>query len=187
MTSAPASRPPLSSALSEQEFLRWYWLKAELEDFAREIDVRATGSKELLTARLGAALAGRVFEEPLPTRRIRGKQLTAPLSRTTVIPKGQRSSQVIRAWMLDQIGPSFHFDASMREFFAESDGTKTMQDAIDHFAASRDQGSKSIDSQFEYNRFTRAWYEKYPDGSREELLTEWRVYRDTPIDQRGRI
>ncbi len=160
MTSTPPSRPLLSTDLSEQEFLRWYWLKAELADFAREIEVRATGSKELLTARIGARLAGREFKEPTPPTASTGRQLTAPLSPTTVIPAGQRCSQVVRTWMLEQIGSSFHFDAPMREFFAQADGTKTMQDAIDHFAATREQATKSIDRQFEYNRFTRAWHEK---------------------------
>lgn len=187
MTSAHTSRPLLAASLSEREFLRWYWLKAELEDFAREIDVRATGSKELLAARIGAALAGRQFDEPKPVRRSQGGQLSAPLSPKTVIPAGQRSSQVVREWMLERVGPSFHFDAAMREFFAKSDGTKTMQDAIDHFYATRNQGSKNIDNQFEYNRFTRAWHEKHPDGSRDELLADWRTYRDTPIDERGMI
>lgn len=181
----PTSRPPLTVELSEEEFLRWYWLKAELEAFARIIGVRASGSKQLLTARVAAALAGRLFEEPPPARRTQANQLAAPLLHSTVIPAGQRSSQVVRAWMREHIGPEFHFDAAMREFFAESDGTKTMQDAIDHFAATRHVGNKSIDSQFEYNRFTRAWHERHPDGSREELLEEWRVYRNTPVDQRS--
>lgn len=187
MTASPASRPNLTSELSEPEFLRWYWLKEELEIFAREIGVRPTGSKDLLAARIGAALAGRRFEEPTPLGRTQGKQLVAPLSSTTVIPVGQRSSQLVRAWMLEQIGANFHFDAEMREFFARSDGTKTMQDAVDHFLATRDQVSKNIDRQFEYNRFTRAWHVDHPKGSRGDLLESWRAYRDTPIDERGRV
>lgn len=167
--------------------MRWYWLKAELEDFARVLEVRATGSKDVLAARIAAVLAGRPFEEPKPERRPRGQQLVAPLSPSTPIPVGQRSSQVVRAWMLEQIGASFHFDAEMRAFFANTDGTQTMQDAVDYFHASRDQGSRTIDDQFEYNRFTRAWHEKHPAGSRDELLSDWRSYRETPIDKRGRI
>ncbi len=148
--------------------------------------MRATGSKDVLTARIGAALAGRGFEEPAAARRATGAQLTAPLSPATIIPRGQRSSQVVRAWMREHIGQQFHFDAPMREFFAQSDGTRTMQDAVEHFYATRDRGSEAIDGQFEFNRFTRAWHEKHPDGSRDELLAEWRNYRDTPIDRRGR-
>lgn len=186
MTSIPASRPQLSATLSEREFRRWYWLKAELEAFARELDVRATGSKELLAARIEAALAGRKFAEPTLAPRSTGRQLSPPLAHTSIIPAGQRSSQVVRAWMLEQIGPAFHFDAEMREFFSRSDGTQTMQDAIHHFYATRHQCDKRIDSQFEYNRFTRAWHDSHPDGTRDELLKDWRSYRATPIDERGR-
>lgn len=186
MTSSPATRPSLTLGLSEPEFIRWYWLKEELEAFARENNIRATGSKVVLTDRIGAALAGRKFVEPTPVRRTGGQQLSEPLLPTTLIPAGQRSSQIVRAWMLEQIGPGFHFDAAMREFFAQSDGTKTMQDAVDHFHGTRDQDIQSIDGQFEYSRFTRTWHQENPEGSRDELLKAWRVYRDTPIDERGR-
>lgn len=186
MTSSPATRPNFTSELTEQEFVRWYWLKEELETFARELGIRATGNKVLLAARIGAALAGRKFMEPAPVRQTGARQLSGMLSPSTIIPAGQRSSQVVRAWMLEQIGPGFHFDAAMREFFAESDGTKTMRDAVDHYHSTRNQGSKGIDGQFEYNRFTRAWHTEHPKGSREELLNAWSEYRATPIDQRGR-
>ncbi|MHA3685007.1 DUF6434 domain-containing protein [Leucobacter sp. HY1908] len=187
MTSAPSERPPLSVDLSEQEFLRWYWLKAELEAFARELGVRASGSKDLLTARVCASLSQRAFVEPAPARTSHGAQLVGPLLPTTVIPAGQRSSQVVRAWMRAQVGSGFHFDAAMREFFAQADGTQTMQDAVDHFHATRDgHAAKPIDRQFEYNRFTRAWHREHPAGTRDELLAAWRAYRNAPIEDRGR-
>lgn len=104
MTSTPAARPDLTPGLSEGEFLRWYWLRVELESFARQIGIRATGSKDLLSARIGAALAGRTFAEPVSARRAIGRQLSGVLTSATVIPEGQRSSQVVRAWMLEQIG-----------------------------------------------------------------------------------
>ncbi|SJN13180.1 hypothetical protein FM113_17030 [Leucobacter sp. 7(1)] len=185
MTSPPTARPALTDALTEREFLRWYWLKAELEVFARGQGIRATGNKELLTERIAAALAGRSFREPAKARRAAGKQLTAPITSATIIPAGQRSSQVVRAWLSEQLGADFHFDAAMREFFARSDGTQTMQDALECFAATRTRPSTPIDAQFEYNRFTRAWHTRHPDSSREELFVAWRAYRNTPVDERS--
>lgn len=187
MPVSSSARPPLTAELTEQEFLRWYWLKEELQAFARDRDVRATGSKALLTARIAASLAGRSFVEPTPARRASGPQLAGVLTAETVIPVGQRCSQVIRGWMVSQIGPSFHFDAEMRAFFAASDGTTTMQDALDHWHRTRGQGVTSIDEQFEYNRFTRSWHAAHPEASREELLDAWRAYRNTPVDERGRV
>lgn len=186
MPSVPHARPVLDSALSAEEFQRWYWLREELAVFARTLGLRATGGKELLAARIAARLDGREFVEPAVSKRTEGRQLSGPLSPATVIPAGQRCSQVVRAWIGEQVGEGFHFDAEMRAFFAESDGTKTMQDALDHWSATRDQGERSIDPQFEYNRFTRAWHEAHPDGGRNELLAAWQDYRARPADERGR-
>lgn len=187
VTTSDSQRPRLSPVLTGSELLRWYWLKDELTDFACTLGVRSTGSKELLTQRLAAALDGRPFTEPAAKRAAGGKQLSGALTASTVIPKGQRCSQVVRAWFIDQVGSSFGFDSQMREFFANADGTQTLQDAYNHYLDTREQGQKSIDSQFEYNRFTRAWYTEHPEGSREELIEAWHDYRSRPIDERGRI
>lgn len=186
MPAPSPSRPPLSADLTEAEFLRWYWLKDELMSFAKGLDLRAGGSKDVLAARIAARLGGRQFVEPDPAPRANTAQLSGRLSAETLIPVGQRSSQVVRAWMLERIGATFHFDAAMRSFFAQSDGTKTMQDAVDHWYATRNTGVTHIDEQFEYNRFTRAWHTEHPGASRNELLAAWRKYRELPIDERGR-
>ena len=185
MTHPASSRPDLVPGLSSEEFQRWYWLKTELVDFARTLGIRASGGKELLTARIAASLDGRDFAEPAPIRSSGPRQLVGELSAATVIPAGQRCSQVVRRWLEGQVGSGFRFDAPMRAFFAQSDGTPTMQDALDCWHASRNQGERTIDSQFEYNRFTRTWYEEHPDGLREDLLSDWKEYRGRPIDGRG--
>lgn len=180
-------RPDLAAIMGGAELRRWYWLKEELQGFARNLGVSAAGSKETLTARLVARLDGEPFTEPAPSRTGKTAQLTGPLAANSVIPRGQRCSQVVRAWFVEQVGPSFGFDAAMREFFAHTDGTQTMHDALEYYRATRDQTNKPIDAQFEYNRFTRSWHETHPAGTRNELLTAWREYRAQPIDQRGRI
>jgi hypothetical protein len=180
------TRPKLCGSLSEAEFTRWYWLKVELAEFARSLGIRATGSKDLLAARVAAKLGRREFAEPQRSRTIAGRQLAGELTPDTVIPAGQRSSQVVRVWMSEQVR-GFHFDAEMRAFFAASDGTKTLQDAVDHWHTTRGGGPKQIGNQFEYNRFTRAWNDAHPDTSRDVLLAAWGTYRHTPLDQRDRI
>lgn len=180
-------RPELTDSLTGSELLRWYWLKDELSDFARRLGIRATGGKDVLAERIAATLDGVAFVEPQRVPRRGGVQLVGPLTAATVIPIGQRCSQVVRAWFADQVGPSFGFDAEMRAFFASADGKQTMQDALDHYLATRCQGAKPIDVQFEYNRFTRAWHEANPMGERADLLSAWQEYRSRPVDQRGRV
>lgn len=180
-------RPDLAAIMGGAELRRWYWLKEELQGFARNLGVSAAGGKETLTARLVAHLDGEQFTEPAPSRRGETAQLTGTLAADSVIPQGQRCSQVVRAWFVEQVGPSFGFDSAMREFFAHTDGTQTMHDALEHYRATRDQANKPIDAQFEYNRFTRNWHEAHPAGTRDELLTAWREYREQPVDRRGRV
>jgi hypothetical protein len=189
VTDPAPQRPALSTALTGAELRRWYWLKEELVHLARELGTSTAGGKELLTGRVAAALDGVAPTEPAPaSRRSAGRsQLTGTLDASTRIPEGQRCSQLVRAWLRDQVGGSFRFDAEMRAFFASTDGSQTMQDALDHWCSTRGQGATSIEPQFELNRFTRAWYQTHPGGSREQLMEAWREYRSHPVDERGRV
>jgi len=95
MAILPEQRPPLVAGLGGTEFLRWYWLKQELVDFARRLGVRATGGKETLTARIAAQLDGRDFTELPSSRPVGQPQLAGSLVELTVIPQGQRCSQTV--------------------------------------------------------------------------------------------
>lgn len=181
-----SGRPRLTAELTSSEFLRWYWLKDELSDFARDLGIRAADGKVLLTQRISARLDGGQFVEPSALKKSLSPQLSGALTSSTRIPAGQRCSQVVRAWLESELGPSFHFDAEMRSFFAETDGSQTLADALENWHRTRSTDRKSIDGQFEYNRFTRAWHDTHPNGSKNELLESWREYRRVPIDERGK-
>ncbi len=60
-------------------------------------------------------------------------QLSGVLTSSTPIPQGQRCNQLERAWLTSELGPSFHFDAEMRAFFAETDGSRTLADALEQW------------------------------------------------------
>ncbi|MFJ5831407.1 DUF6434 domain-containing protein [Streptomyces sp. NPDC093089] len=175
-------RPEPSTALSGDELARWYWTLAELTVLARELGVPRGGGKAALTERLRAALNGDVPPPP-PRARPAGRQLAAPVNGSTVIPQGQRCSQVLREYFRREIGPAFHFDASMRTFVAEGAG-RSLADAVAHWHATRQAAAQpqEIGSQFELNRFLRAWNARHPAGSRTEALAAWRAHRDRPRD-----
>lgn len=180
---AEKSRPPLTAELSAPEFRRWYWLKTELVDFARLLSLRSTGGKQLLTERIAAALAGAEFTEPT-ARPAPPSQLSGELSAATVIPVGQRCSQVVRTWFTAQVGAGFRFDEPMREYFRQADGTATLGDALAHWHRSRGTRPAEIGAQFAFNRFARSWHAKNPGGTRDQLLSEWQAYRSRPVDRR---
>ncbi|MEU8776531.1 DUF6434 domain-containing protein [Streptomyces sp. NPDC048606] len=176
-----AVRPELSATLSGDELARWYWTLAELTVLARELGVPRGGGKAALTERLRAALDGVAPpSSPLRTRGA-GRQLAAPVNGSTVIPEGQRCSQVLREYLRREIGPGFHFDAHMRTFVAEGAG-RTLADAVAHWHATRQTAAQvqEIGSQFEFNRFLRDWHAEHPASGRIEALAAWRAHRDQP-------
>lgn len=84
-------------------------------------------------------------------------------------------------WFTEQLGPVFHFDAAMCAFFADTDGTLTLADTLNHWCSMRDAEPKEIGTQFEYNRFARSLHDEHRDGTRDELLNAWQGSRNTPI------
>lgn len=181
MRSSRETRPEPSPALTGDELARWYWTLAELTALARELGVPAGGGKTALTERLRAALDGAALPAAPPTRRAPGRQLSAPVDGSTVIPEGQRCSQVLRAYFRREIGPGFRFDAPMRTFVAEGAG-RTLADAVAHWHATREAAARprEIGPQFELNRFLRDWHTAHPAGTRAEALAAWRAHRDRP-------
>ncbi|MEV7416245.1 DUF6434 domain-containing protein [Streptomyces sp. NPDC089919] len=181
--SAPQApvRPALTAGLTGAELLRWYWTLAELTGLARAMGLPAGGGKQALTARLAAALDGAPAAAVAPARRRAGRQLAAPVDAATVIPDGQRCSQVLRAWFAAELGPAFHFDAHMRAFIAENAG-RTLGDAARHWRETRRAAAapQEIGAQFELNRFLRDWHATHPAGTRTEALAAWRSHRDRP-------
>lgn len=186
-------RPSLSPALSGAELLRWYWLRTELVDLARTLDVGRAGGKQELTARLVAALDG----GPEPSRPTRptppgaavaqgtpaGRQPGGPLTPETVILPGQRCSQELRRFFVEQLGAGFRFDGPMRRFVAAGAG-RTLGEALEHWQATRSAPGGEIGPQFELNRFLRDWQAARPDGRRADALVAWRVHRSLPVDGR---
>ncbi|MFC5063394.1 DUF6434 domain-containing protein [Actinomycetospora atypica] len=177
------TRPELTPDLSGAELRRWYWTLAELTALARRLGVPARGGKLVLTERLVAALDG-IPAPPTPRPpRTAGRQLAPPLDLDTVIPPGQRCSEVLRAFLRAEIGPGFTFDAHVRGFVADGAG-RTLADLVAHWHATRDAPPAEIGAQFELNRFLRERRARHPGEPRAEALAAWRAHRALPRDRR---
>lgn len=179
-----AHRPSLEASLTGTELLRWYWLKSELTLIARRLGVSAGGSKKELTARVVAALDSTALPDRQPRRLPSGGQLTGPLSVDTVLPPGQRSSQVLRGFFLEHIGPGFRFDSVMRSFIGAGTGA-TLGAAVQHWHRTRARMAHEIAPQFEFNRFLRAWHSEHSGASHGDALEAWRLHRALPIEDRS--
>ena len=182
-----SARPALTRDLTATEFLRWYWLKVELCTFVRTLRLPATGSKQDVTARIVTCLEGKMPASPSTRPRPAGRQLDAPLTRATLIPPGQRASQVLREFFEREAGSGFRFTGPIRTFLAESLGDRTLGDAITLYQSGRRQKTVVIGAQFELNRFTRAFHEQHPGATAKEVRAAWIRYRSLPVDQRERV
>lgn len=178
------TRPPLSAVSTSRELLRWYWLKTELAALAGRLGVGAGGSKQELVARVAAQLDGQARPARTVRRTTAAVPLTEPLAGTTQIPVGQQCSQQLRRYFVAAIGPSFRFDAAMRDFIAAGAG-QTLEAAVDHWHATRSSPKPPIGIQFELNRFLRRWHQDHPGGSPQEARRAWRVHRARPADRRS--
>jgi hypothetical protein len=172
----PEQRPSLEPGMLESELRRWYWLRSELVVFARALGISTAGGKVELTARIADVLTARTPRPP--TRRRRSSQLAGPLHSATLVPPDQRCAQELRNYLIGRIGPGFHFDRHMREVVAA--GGVTLEEVVQHWYDTRDQGPGDIAPRFEYNQFTRAWRTEHPDGHREALLSAWWEHRTRP-------
>lgn len=172
------NRPPLSNMLSAAEFLKWYWLKSELQDYCREHKLVSSGGKADITRRIQAHLEGR--SEPLGQNKPQPKgTMPDSFAATTVIGQGWRCTQGLRAYFQQVQGPGFRFNEALRTYIATSVGA-TLAQASAHYESSLTQTQTPIPSQFEYNRHTRAFYQAHPGATRQQVISAWWAKRGKP-------
>jgi hypothetical protein len=174
-------RPKFNQQTTPDDFLSFYWLKAELIGFLREHDLSTTGSKQELTARISQFL-----ETGTPSLKVenkgsqkstrRAEEMPKIFTRQSVIGPGWRCSQELRAFFEQEIGSHFHFDGTMRDFIRAGAG-KTLQEAVGTWEAERRKPvqEKSIQPQFEYNRHIREYFKAHPGATLQEAIRDWKV------------
>ena len=179
--------PDVDEVKRPEEIADWYWTREQLNSIARRMGVSRSGSKQDVADRLLAHLRGEPFDAVASSRRSSSgpKIALSDINPDLPIPPGQRMDAVLRAWMVEQVGPSFRFDGHMRDFLSNADGA-TFGDLADHWSATRDL-PRAVGDQFEYNAFTRAFHEAHPGASRADVLAAWREYVATPVWKRPPI
>lgn len=181
-----SQRPLLTKNLPRDVFLDHYWLKSELVSFCREQEISAQGAKASLTERIAEYLSTGVKSSHKTTRKPKAI-MPDSFALESIIEPGWRCTSRLREFFQQHLGPSFRFNAVMRDYIHNSSGSQ-LSDAIEAYRKNQMNSNLSeIPPQFEYNRFTREFSKKYPYASKEELLTAWREHRDTPKSLRKPI
>ena len=166
------ARPLLNTKLSEEEFLRWYWLKDELIDFCRLSKLQTAGQKPVLTERIAAFLGSREIPHHSPT--IRNGVMPREFSLNTTISFGWRCSPALGAFFKQQCGPGFRFNAAMRNFIHSQTGA-SLQQAVECYLQSMsiDSPRQAIIPQNQFNRHTREFYLANPRATPEQVRAAW--------------
>jgi len=167
------SQPILDRQIAVHDFDRVYWLKQQLTDFCRTHALPVSGSKRELSQRIRMFLLTGEVLTPAP-RHAPKATMPAEFRRDTVIGPGWRCSQAIRAFFESEIGPQFHFTATMREFIKHGEG-KTLQEAIDAWHQNHHNPSSEtpIAPQFEYNRHIRDFFHQRPGATLQDAIAAW--------------
>ena len=93
-------RPELTKNLSINDFTDFYWLKTELQQFCRENNMSASGSKMELSKRIEVFLTTSDTQHSgAPSKRRSSYKTKAPLTLDTVIGKNHCCSQEVRAFL----------------------------------------------------------------------------------------
>jgi hypothetical protein len=165
-------RPTLTTTLDAGEFLRWYWLRAELVTFCRQVVLSTSGIKPELTERIAAHLGGK--KPPAVSKTVRNAVMPSEFTLHTRIGAGWRCGPALGAFMRAHCGKSFRFNAAVRHFVHHEVG-RTLGEAVECFRKSVAPGApkSTIPKQLEYNQHTRAFYEANPGASRQEVLQAW--------------
>lgn len=170
-------RPALTLRTTPADFRSFYWRKDELARFCRRHKLPAAGSKAELTAGILHFLeTGKISPGKSPGRRSRVvSAMPRELRLDTVMGRGWRCGELLRAFFVREIGPQFHFNQAMRDFVRHGAG-RTLQEGIViwRVAKSTSRGKTVIGPQFEYNRHIREFFQANPRKSLHEAIAAWR-------------
>jgi SAP domain-containing new25/Domain of unknown function (DUF6434) len=183
-------KPSLLPGMSVAEFMAYYWMKAELVEFAKRLGLPTHGYKPELSARIERRLRGLpdgAVPAPKPTRGQRDAD--KPLRRDTLVVN-YKSDDKTRAFFTAQIGPHFHFTYHLNQFRLTRKNL-TYGDLIDEWVSEYERRKAPsykapIPSHGEYNRYIRDFFaDKQNEGrSFGEAAASWNAAKQERGDRR---
>ncbi len=181
------SKPKLNKQIDLIHFKNHYWLKAELINFCREQGIAATGSKKALEERIETFISLGIKTKALPKKETGDRDSKKPITRDTPVVN-YKNDAATRQFFVEQIGPSFRFNAYLRQFTDRKnviDKNVTYGDLVEGWmreeARKNDPSFKTeIGDQFEYNRFTRDFFASEKGKTRADAIAAWNIVKEAP-------
>lgn len=167
-------RPKLAVGLAADVFQQYYYLKEELVTFCRQQQLSTQGSKIQLSERIihylrtGEKLAAPV-KKTVPTAK-----LPTELTLTTKIEENFKCTQVHRAFFESHLGATFKFNVRFQKWLKANAGRSYSDALLSYEAIIGDKTTTTIDKQFEYNTYIRAFFAANDQYQLQDAITCWR-------------
>lgn len=183
------TRPDISSVGSAADLKRWYWLKDELVQYARECGIKTSGGKFTILDRIGHFLD--TGETVWPGDK-KAKVTSAfdwhseALSLETVITDSYKNGQNVRHFFKEHAGEGFRFNIEFMAWMKSNTG-KTLADAVAEYKAMRarekaDGFQSQIAEHNQFNLYTRDFLEDNPGLGMSEVRKFWALKRQLPSE-----
>ncbi len=174
------ARPPIAKVGSGSELKRWYWRKAELIAYARDLGVPVSGAKFALLDRIAHYLdtgSSEVSSLGKKTPSSRFDWRSAQLSPETKITDSYRNTQNVRAFFAAELGEAFRFNIAFMEWVKTNTG-KTLKDACEAYREIEREASKpgsqtQIKRHNQFNQYVRDFLAANPDKSMSDARDYW--------------
>lgn len=131
-TNEENKRPSFSKTLSGKEFKSWYWLKAELVEICKSIDLPYSGGKFELRDRIAFALDHPGEEVPKREKKKSSSKFNwakENLALETIITDNISFGPNFRKFMKSQVGDHFYCHSDFMDWARVNSG-KTLGDAV---------------------------------------------------------
>lgn len=183
-------KPTLRPGMSVTEYRAYYWMKADLTRFARQLGLATDGYKPELSTRIERRLRG-ISESAAPQRKqAKGpRDSDKPLRRGTPVVS-YKSDDKTRSFFKSQIGPDFHFTYQLNQYRL-AHGNLTYGDLVDVWVAERDRRRRrdyrpAIAEHGKYNRFIRDFFddERNKGKSLGDAAKSWNAIKNKRGDPR---
>ncbi|MCL2066500.1 MAG: SAP domain-containing protein [Treponema sp.] len=160
---------------TKKELYDTYYLKNELVKLCKNYGLPTTGLKENLLEYICG------FIEKKTVKKIIGKQKKVNSnfepSLKKIIDINYSNNEIHRAFFKETIGKYFKFNVQFMNWMEENKGKNTYNEAIkiyNKIAFEKKSGKKNIiRKQFEYNHYTRDFFEDNPNLSKNDCIKCW--------------
>jgi hypothetical protein len=179
------ARPRLDTRPSADVFLSFYYLKAELQSFCRANGLSAAGDKETLTRRVeqflrnGLAVPEKRLAPAARARRSTATAIEEP-SLDALIGEDFHCTERARAFFESLVGGRFHFSVRLQRYLKQNPAATYAQAIEEWRRLERSGPTETIDPQFEYNRYIRAFFRDNPGRPLADAISCWKLRRTMP-------